>query len=167
MYGLPITSNVKTKGALPEGLIYVVDPSPLNWLYILFNTMEEPIRADHLGRIVPSLATEACWLNELSLELKLRRGVYFHDQQPYNAHVLQRSFYEMQQWVAPHPPGTWLNHPAGTVCEWIDDYTVRFHFPSPDGLALGKMRAFHIANSLFWQTLGFGYAKIGSGEGHW
>jgi hypothetical protein len=33
----------------PVGTIHVVDPSPLNWLYITWNTMEEPIRMDEDG----------------------------------------------------------------------------------------------------------------------
>jgi hypothetical protein len=29
------------------------------------------------------------------------------------------------------------------------------------------MRGFHIASTAFWREQGFGYAKLGSGEGHW
>jgi ABC-type transport system substrate-binding protein len=156
-----------TRSRLPVGAIHVVDPSPLNWLFILFNTMEEPIRADHEGHITPSLATDARWLDDHTLELKLRRGVYFHNLQPFTAQNVQQNFTELQRWIAPHPPGTWLNHPNQTVLEIVDDYTVRFRFPKPEGLALGKMRAFHQANPLFWNQLGFGYVKLGTGEGHW
>ena len=77
------------------------------------------------------------------------------------------NFDEMQRWIAPHPPGSWLNFPPESVCEVVNDSTVRFHFPGPEGLALGKMRGFHIASSAFWREQGFGYAKLGSGEGHW
>jgi ABC-type transport system substrate-binding protein len=62
-----------------EGTIFVYDPSPFNWLYVLFNTMEEAVRADHEGRIVPSLATQMRWINETSLEMSLRKNVVFHD----------------------------------------------------------------------------------------
>jgi hypothetical protein len=48
-----------------------------------------------------------------------------------------------------------------------DDYTVRFEFPEPDGLALAKFRGFHIASTRFWEEEGFGYRKYGTGEGHW
>jgi len=34
-------------------------------------------------------------------------------------------------------------------------------------LALGKFRGFHIASSAFWRDWGFGYARVGTGEGHW
>jgi len=45
----------------PVGTIHVVDPSPLNWLFITWNTMEEPIRVDQEGRVVNALATGAHW----------------------------------------------------------------------------------------------------------
>jgi hypothetical protein len=49
-----------------------------------------------------------------------------------------------------------------------DDYTIRFNFPEPDGLALAKFRGFHIPSERFWdEGGGFGYRKLGTGEGHW
>jgi ABC-type transport system substrate-binding protein len=151
----------------PIGTIYVVDPSPLNWLFVLFNTMEEPVRADHEGRIVPSLASRAQWLSPSTLRLKLRNGVFFHNGASYDSRNTLESFRELHRWDAPHPSGTWLNFAKGTQVEVIDKDTVHFHFPIPDGLALGKMRVSHQANSLFYRTIGFGYAKLGTAEGHW
>ena len=63
----------------PVGTVHVVDPSPLNWLFITWNTMEEPIRIDEAGRVVYSLAESSEWLDERTLELELRRGVRFQD----------------------------------------------------------------------------------------
>jgi hypothetical protein len=37
---------------MPVGTIHVVDPNPLNWLFITWNTMEEPVRTDERGHIV-------------------------------------------------------------------------------------------------------------------
>lgn len=51
----------------PVGTIQVVDPSPLDWLFITWNTMEEPIRVDQEGHIVPALATDARWLDDHTL----------------------------------------------------------------------------------------------------
>lgn len=84
-----------------------------------------------------------------------------------NAENVRQSFDEMTKWKSPHPPGTQFNHPEGTKMEIVDDYTVRFTFPEPDGLAVGKFRALHIMNTRFWDTIGFGYERSGSGEGHW
>jgi ABC-type transport system substrate-binding protein len=155
---------------VPVGTINIVDPSPLNWLFITWNTMEEPIRIDEEGRTVFALAESADWPDEKTLELKLRRGVKFQDGEPCTAHNIKLNFDEMQRWAAPHPPGTWQNFPPESVAEVIDDDTIRFHLPEPDGLAVGKMRGFHIASTAFWKgpdPPGFGYKKFGSGEGHW
>ncbi len=38
----------------PVGTLHVVDPSPLNWLYITYNTVEELVRMDTDGAIVPA-----------------------------------------------------------------------------------------------------------------
>ena len=151
----------------PVGTIHVVDPAPDNWIFITWNTMEEPIRVDREGRIVGALATEAAWSDDRTLELRLRRNVSFQDGEPFTALNVKQNFDEMQRWAAPHPPGTWFNFPPESVCEVVDSHTVRFHLPVPDGLALHKMRGFHVAGSSFWRELGFGYAKNGSGEGHW
>ncbi|UOR12555.1 ABC transporter substrate-binding protein [Halobacillus amylolyticus] len=150
----------------PEGMIYVVDPSPLNWLYILYNTMEESVRADHSGAIIPSLANYE-WKSDTVLELKLKEGVTFHDGEPFTAQVVKKSVHELLRWLVPHPPGSFLNYFKPTTLKVIDSYTVQLYFPKPDGLAVAKLRATHFANFLFWNYLGFGYRKLGSAEGHW
>jgi ABC-type transport system substrate-binding protein len=115
------------------GTINIVDPSPLNWLFITWNTMEEPIRIDEDGRTVFALAESAEWRDEKTLELRLRKGVRFQDGEPFTAHAIKLNFDEMQRWAAPHPPGTWLNFPQDSVAEVVDDHTIRFRFPAPTG----------------------------------
>jgi ABC-type transport system substrate-binding protein len=119
----------------PVGTVHVIDPSPLNWLFITWNTMEEPIRIDEGGRVVYALAESSEWLDDRTLELRLRRDVRFQDGEHFTAHNVKQNFDEMQRWAAPHPPGTWLNFPAPeSTAEVVDDHTVRFHLPGPDGL---------------------------------
>jgi hypothetical protein len=43
----------------PSGTINIFDPSALNWLFITWNTMEEPIRIDQEGRTKFALAEES------------------------------------------------------------------------------------------------------------
>lgn len=151
----------------PTGMIYVVDPSPLNWLFVLFNIMEEPVRADRSGRITPNLAKSHRWTDSKTLEIQLHQDVSFHNGKAMRARNIKQSFDEMMRWIAPHPPGTWINHPPESTCHIVNPHTVRFHFPVPDGLAFGKFRAVHIGNAQFWQQLGFGYSTLGTGEGRW
>src|SRR6266516_1023008 len=113
----PQVAPTKAQWRPPVGTIYVYDPSPLNWLFITWNTMEGPIRVDQDGRVVNALATGASWPDDHTLELELRTGVRFQDGEPFTAHNVKQNFDEMQRWVAPHPPGSWLNFPPESVCE--------------------------------------------------
>lgn len=152
----------------PAGTIYVVDPSPLNWLYITYNTVEELVRANPDGNIEPAAMENYRWLDGgYTLEVDVREGNYFPDGEQLTAHSVKRAFDEVMLWVSPHPPGTQFNFASGTTLEVMGEYGLRFHFPEPDGLALGKLRAMHIMSTAFWEGPGFGYERQGSGEGHW
>ena len=148
-------------------VIRVVDPSPVNWLSITWNTMEELVRVDKDGRTIPTLAESYRWVNDTTMEFKLRKGVKFQDGEAFNAKQFRRSFDEVQKWDAPHPPGAFLNFPKETKLEVVDDYTVRFVFPSTDSAALMKFRGMHVASTKFWNELGFKAKDSGKAEGHW
>ena len=154
-------------GAADYPTVVVVDPSPINWLSVTWNTMEELVRADKEGRTVPGLAASWSWIDDKTLEFKLRPGVTFHDGEPFNARSVRRSFDEVQRWDNPHPPGAFLNFAKGTKLEVVDDYTVRFVFPQTDGAAMMKFRGMHVASTRFWNELGFIDPKTGKAEGHW
>jgi ABC-type transport system substrate-binding protein len=149
------------------GTVIVVDPHPLNWLYITWNTMEEPVRTDERGHMVGAVMEEARWADEKTLEISVRRGIRFQDGEECNAYSVKRAFEEMQRWRAPHPPGSNLNIHPETMAEIVDDYKLRINFPELEGLVLGKMRGMHIPSTRFWEEIGFGYKKLGTGEGHW
>lgn len=149
-----------------RGTVHIVDPSPLNWLFITWNTAEEPVRTDEDGHIVPAVLTDFRWV-DTTLEIDTRPGVRFQDGEPLTAHHVKRAFDEVQRWAAPHPPGTYLNFAPDARAEVAGDHRLRIRFPAPDGLALGKFRGMHVMSSAFWQRLGFGYDRVGTGEGHW
>jgi len=163
LVGLPIPLAL----AAEKDSLVIVDPSPVNWLAITWNTMEELVRIDKDGQLVPGLATSWKWVDDKTLEFKLRQGVTFQDGEPFNARVFRRSFDEVQRWKVPHPPGAFLNFAKETRLDVIDDYTVRFTFPQTDSAALMKFRGIHIGSTRFWKELGFGYKTKKSGEGHW
>jgi hypothetical protein len=56
--------------------VNVVDPHPLNWLYITWNTMEEPVRTDERGNIVGAAMESSCW-EGATVVVKVREGVRF------------------------------------------------------------------------------------------
>jgi len=163
--GLALAGTMPAYADYPT--VIVVDPSPINWLSVTWNTMEELVRVDDEGRTVPGLATSWQWIDDKTLEFKLRQGVTFHDGEPFNAKVFRRSFDEVQRWENPHPPGAFLNFDKATKLEIVDDYTVRFVFPKPDGAAIMKFRGMHIGSTRFWNELGFIDPKTGTAEAHW
>lgn len=151
----------------PRGTIHVVDPNPLNWLYITYNTVEEPVRVTKQGKVRPAAMSRYRWRGDRTLEITVRDGDRFADGTRVDAHSVRRAFEEQVRWMSPHPPGTHFNIDRRTRAEIVDDRTVRLHLPEVDGLALGKLRATHVMSERFWRDLGFGYARDQSGEGHW
>ena len=49
----------------PDNTVTVVDPSPVNWLSVTWNTMEEANRVDMNGKEQHSLATAWKWVNPI------------------------------------------------------------------------------------------------------
>jgi ABC-type transport system substrate-binding protein len=151
----------------PVGTINIVDPNPLNWLFITWNTMEEPVRTDPQGHITGAVMQNGQFVDETTFEIDVRQGLRFQDGEELNAEHVKRAFDEVQRWRAPHPPGTYLNFHPDATAEVVDDYKVRINLPEPDGLVLGKFRGMHVPSTRFWEEEGFGYRAIGTGEGHW
>ena len=151
----------------PVGTVRVVDYSPLNWLYITYNTVEELVRVSPQGKAIPAAMDMYHWIDNQTLEITIKAGNVFQDGTPLASASVKRSFDEVMRWQSPHPPGTQFNLWPGTRFEMIDDRKFRLHFPRPDGLALGKLRAMHLMDDRFWDGISFGYQRNGSGEGHW
>ncbi len=145
----------------------IVDPSPVNWLSVTWGTMEEVVRVDEDGKIQPALATSWKWIDDKTLEMKLREGVKFQDGEKFDANVFRRSFDEVQRWENPHPPGAFLNFHKKTKMVVADDYTVRMEFPEPDAGAIMKLRGMHVGSTAFWDKLGFIDQEKKNAEGHW
>ncbi len=151
----------------PAGTLHAVDPSPLNWLWITYNTVEELVRVTPYGKVRPAAMRGYRWIDDVTLEVRLRRGERFPDGEALDAMTVRRAFDEVGRWQAPHPPGTHFNLDARTRLEVTGRRTVRFHLPEPDGLAVGKLRAMHLMSTRVWNGPGFGYERQGRGEGHW
>ncbi len=155
------------RAGVPVGAVHVVDPSRLNWLHILYHTAEELVRVTPQGLVRPAAMRGYRWADDRTLEVQVRAGERFPDGEALTAATVKRGFDEAARWVPPHPPGTHFNLDPRTRCRVTGEWAVRFHFPASDGLALGKLRAYHVMSTRFWAEVGFGYARAGSGEGHW
>ena len=145
----------------------VVDPNPLNWLHITYNTVEELVRVTRAGKVRPAAMTAYRWRDGgRTLQVTLRPNT-FADGTALTPASVQRAFREQFRWESPHPPGTQFNIDRRAVLQVVDDRTVRLHLPRRDGLVLGKLRATHVMSERFWAEVGFGYAENLTGEGHW
>jgi peptide/nickel transport system substrate-binding protein len=137
-----------------------VDDNRYNFITIVFNVFEHLMELDTDGALVPRLATSWHWLDERTLEVKLRQGVTFHNGEVFDADIVKLNWEENTRVRQPHISGAFLNFKPGSRVELIDAQTVRFIFSEPDGGALAKVSIMHIANRQFYRELGWG-------ERHW
>jgi ABC-type transport system substrate-binding protein len=151
----------------PDNTVTVVDPSPVNWLSVTWNTMEEANRVDMDGKGQPSLATSWKWITPTTIEISLRKGAKYQDGTPFTAANLKTAFDKVNDWSKPHPPGKFLNWAKGSEAKIKDDYTLDIVLPEPDSAAFMKLRGMHVPSNDFWQKLGFIDKKTGSADGHW
>ena len=140
----------------PRGELRVVDKHPWNWSWIVLNVFEHLIELDKDGKPVPRLATAWRWVNDRTLEMPLRQGVKFQNGEAFDAEIVKLNWEENTRLRQPLAIGSFMNFKPGSRLEVIDSYTIRFVFPEPDGGALAKLRAVHIANRQFYREFGWG-----------
>jgi peptide/nickel transport system substrate-binding protein len=149
-------SSFEKEVSAPRGELRIVDKHPDNWAWITFNVFEHLIEADKNGKLVPGLATSWQWLDDRTLEVKLRPGVTFHNGEVFDAEIVKLNWEEMARLQQPHIAGAFLNFKPGSRLEIIDPQTVRLISPEPDGGVLAKLTAMHMGNRQFYRELGWG-----------
>ena len=100
---------------------------------------ESLVDVDHQGKPVPGLALSWKPVNDVTWEFALRRGVTFHDGEPFNADTvlfnLDRMFRKnLDRWgIKDVAAGTAFDkvYPFVTRWERVDDFTVRVHTSEP------------------------------------
>ena len=140
----------------PRGELRIVDSSSINFVTVVFNVFEHLLDIEEGGKLVPRLATSWHWLDDRTLDMTLRQGVKFHNGEPFDATSVQRNWDENIHVQQPFRAGQQLNFKPGSRLEIVDPYTVRFHFPAPDGMALVKLSTMHIGSRQFWAEHGWG-----------
>jgi ABC-type transport system substrate-binding protein len=140
----------------PRGELRIVDKSPVNWISMTFNVFEHLVEAGPQGQMVPRLATDWRWIDDRTLEIKLRPGVKFHNGEIFDADIVKLNWDERSRLQQPHTIGAALNFKPGARLQIIDPHTVRFVFPQTDGGALAKISIMHMANRQFYRDVGWG-----------
>ena len=109
----------------------------LDWFSMSF-MYEKLINSDaHQQPTIPWLAESWKYLDDVTVLMTLRQGVYFHDGSQFNAESLK---YQMA-WILDKQNRAWTRtwlEPLESV-EIIDDYTVKWHFKRSWGAFLGTM----------------------------
>jgi peptide/nickel transport system substrate-binding protein len=154
--GLKPTPTFGQEVPAPRGELRVVNRNINNWASITFNVFEHLIEVDKDGKLVPCLATSWQWLDDRTLEFKLRQGVKFHNGEVFDAEIVKLNWEENTRRRQPHVLGQFMNFKPGSRLEILDPQTVQFIFPEPDGGALAKLILMHIGNRQFYRQLGWG-----------
>lgn len=116
---------------------------------IAVNCVEGLVSVDSNNQWAPCLAEDWRWIDNRTIEFKLRRGVIFHNGEQFDAYTVGTNWKRYCEMKRPRPH-RFLIPSNETEFKIIDDYTVKFRFPKPDGLALVKFRwFFQIAPSFF------------------
>jgi len=109
----------------------------LDW-FSMSHMYEKLINSDARQRPnIPWLAESWEYLNDVTVLMKLRKGVQFHDGTEFNAETLK---YQMD-WVRDKKNRAWTRtwlEPLESV-EIMDEYTVKWHFKRPWGAFEGTM----------------------------
>jgi peptide/nickel transport system substrate-binding protein len=139
--GVPIDPDAELIVALPDDTPNL-DPrmgmGSIRSTYVR-QVFESLVDVDRQGRPVPGLARAWKPISDLVWEFTLRRGVIFHDGEPFNADTLlfnlDRMFRKnLDQWgVKDVPAGTSFEkvYPFVTRWEKTDEFTVRVHTSEP------------------------------------
>ena len=139
--GVPIDPDAELVVALPDDTTNL-DPrigmGSVRSTYIR-QVFESLVDVDRQGKPAPGLALSWKPINDLTWEFALRRGVRFHDGEPFNADTvlfnLDRMFRKnLDRWgVKDVAAGTAFDkvYPFVTRWEKVDDFTVRVHTSEP------------------------------------
>ena len=132
----------------PQGTLKVVDLGMIGGSLIQ-NYAEGLVNIDKDNNYVPCLAEDWRWIGDRTIEFKLRQGVTFHNGEKFNAEAVRVNWEKYRKMETPRVVRI-EEIPDETVFEIIDEYTVRFIFPEPDGLALIKIRLFRLIAPAFF-----------------
>lgn len=140
----------------PRGELRVVDRAPGAWGSIDWNVFDHLVEADKDGNFFPGLASSWRWVDDRTLELKLRDRVKFQNGEVFDAEIVKLNWQQYLGRRQPNILGSHMNFRPGSRLDILDRLTVRLSFPEPDGGALAKLSHMHIANRQFFREFGWG-----------
>lgn len=98
------------------------------------------VRFGPAGEIIPALATSWRRIDPLTMEFSLRRGVVFHDGEPFDAEAVR---FSIERYLRPDTGFPALGFiDSLSRAEVLDAHTVRLVTRYPDGLLLNRLAGF-------------------------
>jgi peptide/nickel transport system substrate-binding protein len=137
---------------------------------VMLSYAEGLVTLDEDNNWVPCLAEDWRWLDDCTIEFKLRTGVTFHNGEKFNAESVKINWQEYRKMENPRPyrfKGYVI--PDNAIFEIVDEHTVRFTLPGSDSLALAKFMLFFQIAPTFFKTHKFDEDNYGylSEAGPW
>jgi len=157
---LPRTSLAEEwKFRKPRGTLKVVElVSPCDAANL--NCAEALVGLDKDNELVPLLAEDWRWIDDHTIEFRLRKGVTFHNGEKFDAEAVRINWEAYRSLENPFAWG-FISLPDETELEVISEHMVRFTFPEPDGLAFAKLMTFQLFSPAFFASKGFGEFEWG------
>jgi peptide/nickel transport system substrate-binding protein len=122
------------------------------------------LRWEKPGQLGPGLATTWKNIDPLTWELTLRRGVKFHDGEPFDASVVKFSYDTMLDPAVKSPSKT--NHTFVQRVEVVDDFTVRIVTREPFPITPNQLTFLHMLPPKYLAQVGIdGYRRKPIGTG--
>ena len=106
---------------------------------ILLNIYEPLFRRDWRGKITPHLAESYKILDPLTWEIKLRRGVKFHNGEEFNAETVKFSIERATNERIKPKPRVGRYYTTFKSIEIIDPYTIRIKTGAPDPILVNRL----------------------------
>ncbi|MBT3350092.1 MAG: hypothetical protein HOC91_14115 [Nitrospinaceae bacterium] len=103
------------------------------------------------GEFEPNLATSYKWVKPTVLELKIRKGVKFHNGEVLDAHAVK---YSLERMFKPELKSRVKNFwKSVKTIEAVDDYTVRINTKHPDSFLFSPMSGYgHIVPPKYYES---------------
>lgn len=118
-----------------------IDTFLLNWSTVATSVFEGLVDRNLDLEILPGLATDWEFVDDLTLNFKLREGVQFHNGEPFNAEAVKFTFDRLLGEEGAAGPQR-SNYTSIDRVEIINDYEVKFHLNQPDPVLITKLAGY-------------------------
>jgi len=118
-----------------------IDTFLLDWSTVATSVFEGLVERTLDLELKPGLAESWEYLDDSTLEFKLRQGVVFHNGEPFNADAVKFTFDRLLGDEGKKGP-QYSNYASIESVEVVDEFTVLMHLKSPDPVLLTKLAGY-------------------------